>query len=62
MVMNISCKFEKGSYNIFSLSVKISPKRSKMASVRYFGSLWNPQTCKQSNRSNRKVIDWSQLQ
>ena len=40
MVMNISCKFEKGSYNIFSLSVKISPKRPKMASVRYFGGLW----------------------
>ena len=29
MDMNISCKFEKGSYNIFSLSVKISPKRPK---------------------------------
>ena len=24
----------------FSLSVKISPKKPKMASVRYFGSLW----------------------
>ena len=38
MVMKISCKFEKGSYNFFSLSVKISPKGPKMASVRYFGS------------------------
>ena len=26
MVMNISCKFETGSYKNFSLSVKISPK------------------------------------
>ena len=40
MVMNISCKFEKGSYNIFLISVKISPKMPKMASVRYFGGLW----------------------
>ena len=40
MVMNISCKFEKGSYNTFTLSVNISPKRPKMASVRYFGGLW----------------------
>ena len=40
MVMNICCKFEKGSYNIFSLSVKKSPKRPEMASVRYFGGLW----------------------
>ena len=40
MVMNISSKFGKGSYNFFLLSVKISPKRPKMASVRYFGGLW----------------------
>ena len=41
MVMNISCKFEKGSYNFFfSLSLKVSPHRTKMASVRYFGGLW----------------------
>ena len=40
MVMNISFKFEKGTYNIFSLSLKISPKRPKMDSVRYFGGLW----------------------
>ena len=41
MVMNITCKFEKGSYNIFfSLSVKVSPKSPKMTLVRYFGGLW----------------------
>ena len=45
MLMNISSKFEKGSYlrkvaTFFSLSVKISPKRPKMTSVRYFGGLW----------------------
>ena len=36
MVMNISCKFEKGSYNFFFIKCENSPK---MASVRYFGSL-----------------------
>ena len=41
MVMNISCKFEKGSYNLFSIKCEnISKKEKKIASVRYFGGLW----------------------
>ena len=41
MVMNISCKFEKGSYNILFIKYEnISKKGQKMVSVRYFGGLW----------------------
>ena len=51
-------------YNIYAILYSFYNKRSGWSTVKHRTReeiLQYSQTCKQSNRSNRKVIDWSQL-
>ena len=40
MVMNISCKFEKGSYNFFFIMCENISKKAKNGLGEVFGGLW----------------------